>query len=65
MTDLKEMQEFREWCKTHKIVEAYDDSGDVIGWDNVTTEDIDRFGGEYWVKEIYKRQTGAATVRIF
>lgn len=60
-----EMREFREWTKTHKIVEGYDPSGDIVAWCSVTVDDIERFGGEYWTKELYKRQTGAASVRIF
>ena len=65
MTDAEEMREFREWEKTHKIMEGYDSNGSVLAWCSVSTSDIDRLGGEYWAKELYKRQTGAATVRIF
>ena len=59
------MEQFREWEKTHKLVEAYDHDGEVVAWCSVSVSDIERLGGEYWVADIYKRQTGAASVRIF
>ena len=65
MSDKEEMKEFREWEKTHKIIEGYDINGDVVAWCSVSSDDIERLGGEYWVAELYKRQTGAASVRIF